>query len=45
VPGLYCIGSAGFGRRTSDVFIENGLAHAEVAIADVARRVATPTDA
>lgn len=32
VPGLYCIGSAGFGSRTSDVFIENGLVHAERAI-------------
>ncbi len=25
VPGLYAVGSAGFGSRTSDVFIENGL--------------------
>lgn len=32
VPGLYCIGSAGFGTRTSDVFIENGLLHAAAAI-------------
>ncbi|MDZ7708074.1 MAG: YpdA family putative bacillithiol disulfide reductase [Trueperaceae bacterium] len=45
VPGLYCIGSAGFGRRTSDVFIENGLVHAEVAITDVAQRAGTPADA
>jgi len=45
VPGLYCVGSAGFGRRTSDVFIENGLVHAEVAIADIARRAGAPADA
>ncbi|MBA2668018.1 MAG: YpdA family putative bacillithiol disulfide reductase [Trueperaceae bacterium] len=32
VAGLYCIGSAGFGTRTSDVFIENGLVHAERAV-------------
>lgn len=45
VPGLYCIGSAGFGRRTSDVFIENGLVHAEVAMADITERAARPTGA
>ncbi len=28
IRGLYVIGSAGFGTRTSDVFIENGLVHA-----------------
>jgi thioredoxin reductase (NADPH) len=38
VPGLYCIGSAGFGTRTSDVFIENGLVHAERALAHVVER-------
>ncbi|MFA7460832.1 MAG: YpdA family putative bacillithiol disulfide reductase [Trueperaceae bacterium] len=32
VPGLYVIGSAGFGDRTSDVFIENGLLHARAAM-------------
>lgn len=32
VPGLYVIGSAGFGTRTSDVFIENGLLHARAAM-------------
>lgn len=42
VPGLYCIGSAGFGRRTSDVFIENGLVHARVAVDDVAARAGDP---
>ena len=36
VPGCYCIGSAGFGTRTSDVFIENGLVHAEKAVAHLA---------
>jgi thioredoxin reductase (NADPH) len=45
VPGLYCIGSAGFGRRTSDVFIENGLVHAEVALAAIAERAARPAGA
>ena len=38
VPGLYLIGSAGFGTRTSDVFIENGLVHAEKAIDDIVAR-------
>lgn len=37
VPGLYAVGSAGFGRRTSDVFIENGLRHVAVAMAHVRR--------
>ena len=45
VPGLYCIGSAGFGRRTSDVFIENGLVHARRAIDAIAARVGQPSDA
>jgi thioredoxin reductase (NADPH) len=35
VPGLYVIGSAGYGSRTSDVFIENGLVHARQAMADI----------
>jgi thioredoxin reductase (NADPH) len=38
VPGVYCIGSAGFGTRTSDVFIENGLVHAEKAVAHLAAK-------
>ncbi len=37
VPGVYAIGSAGFGRRTSDVFIENGLEHARAMVDHVAR--------
>lgn len=32
VPGIYAVGSAGFGNRTSDVFIENGLLHARAAM-------------
>jgi thioredoxin reductase (NADPH) len=36
VPGLYAIGSAGQGGRTSDVFIENGLPHARAAVAHLA---------
>ena len=40
VPGLYAIGSAGQGGRTSDVFIENGLPHARAAVAYLAARLA-----
>lgn len=32
VAGVYLIGSAGFGVRTSEVFIENGIVHAEKAM-------------
>lgn len=32
VPGLYVLGSAGYGARTSDVFIENGLVHVAQAL-------------
>ena len=32
VPGLYLLGSAGHGNKTSDVFIENGLVHARKAM-------------
>jgi thioredoxin reductase (NADPH) len=39
VSGLYCIGSAGFGSRTSDVFIENGLLHARQAVAHLQARI------
>ena len=35
VPGLYVLGSAGYGTRTSDVFIENGLVHVEKAMKDI----------
>ena len=35
VPGLYVIGSAGYGTRTSDVFIENGIVHANKALDDI----------
>ena len=38
VPGLYVIGSAGYGTRTSDVFIENGLVHARKALADIVQK-------
>lgn len=38
VPGLYVIGSAGYGSRTSDVFIENGLVHAQKAVADIVEK-------
>jgi thioredoxin reductase (NADPH) len=39
VPGFFVIGSAGYGTRTSDVFIENGLVHAHKAIAEMQRRL------
>lgn len=42
VPGLYFIGSAGFGERTSDVFIENGIVHARQALADITQKLKTP---
>ncbi len=43
VPGLFVIGSAGFGIRTSDVFIENGLVHAGKAMAAIAARTRAET--
>jgi len=39
VPGLFVVGSAGFGTRTSDVFIENGIVHARKAMAAIVRRL------
>lgn len=39
VPGLFVIGSAGSGTRTSDVFIENGLVHAKMALTTIVNRV------
>ncbi len=41
VPGFFVIGSAGYGTRTSDVFIENGLVHAEKAVKEMVRRLET----
>jgi thioredoxin reductase (NADPH) len=41
VPGFFVIGSAGYGTRTSDVFIENGLVHAEKAVKEILRRLET----
>jgi thioredoxin reductase (NADPH) len=40
VPGFFVIGSAGYGTRTSDVFIENGLVHAEKAVKEIVKRLA-----
>ncbi len=40
VPGLFVVGSAGFGPRTGEVFIENGRLHARAAVAAVASRMA-----
>lgn len=39
VEGLYVIGSAGSGARTSDVFIENGIVHAARAVAHMSARL------
>lgn len=39
VPGLYLIGSAGSGVRTSDVFIENGLEHARKAVPSIVEQL------
>ncbi len=41
IAGLYLIGSAGFGNRTSDVFIENGLVHAQKALTDIVAKLKT----
>ncbi len=40
VEGLFVIGSAGSGTRTSDVFIENGLVHAKMALTTIVNRLA-----
>ena len=39
VPGLFVVGSAGFGTRTSDVFIENGIVHARKAMRAITERL------
>ncbi len=39
IEGLYIIGSAGFGNRTSDVFIENGLVHARKALENIDQKL------
>lgn len=39
VAGLYVVGSAGFGPRTGEVFIENGRLHARAAVEHIARRL------
>lgn len=47
VPGLFVIGSAGSGVRTSDVFIENGIVHAGLAlkrVTELAGRTAIAAD-
>ncbi|MFZ5787177.1 MAG: YpdA family putative bacillithiol disulfide reductase [Acidobacteriota bacterium] len=40
VPGLFVVGSAGYGPRTGEVFIENGRLHARAAVAEITRRLA-----
>ncbi len=39
VDGLYVIGSAGSGTKTSDIFIENGLDHVQKAISAIVRKL------
>jgi thioredoxin reductase (NADPH) len=39
VPGLYFIGSSGYGTRTADVFIENGIVHAAQALTDIEKKL------
>ncbi len=39
VPGLFALGSAGFGEETRSVFIENGREHARIAVRELARRL------
>jgi len=40
VPGLFALGSAGYGEDTRTVFIENGREHAHTAMRAIARRLA-----
>lgn len=39
VEGLFVIGSAGYGGKTAEVFIENGRLHARAAVAAIASRL------
>lgn len=39
VSGLFVVGSAGYGSRTGEVFIENGRLHAAAAVAHIAGRL------
>ncbi len=39
VDNLFALGSAGFGTRTSDVFIENGLVQVEKAMPEIIKRL------
>ena len=39
VPGLFALGSAGYGEDTRSVFIENGREHARLAVRELARRL------
>ncbi|GHF93299.1 hypothetical protein GCM10017783_01550 [Deinococcus piscis] len=41
VPGLFVAGSAGYAGRTNQVFIENGRIHAEHAVSEIARQLAS----
>lgn len=40
VPGLFVVGSAGYGPRTGEVFIESGRLHARAAVGEIIRRLA-----
>lgn len=39
VPNLYVVGSAAAGTKTSEIFVENGLVHAQAAMTDLARKL------
>lgn len=39
--GLFVVGSAGFAGKTNQVFIENGRFHAEMAVAEIAKQLAS----
>ena len=40
--GVFVIGSAGFGKHTNAVFIENGREHAVIAVDEIAMRISDP---
>lgn len=39
IPHLFVIGSAGFGRKTNSVFIENGREHAKIAVQYIVKSI------
>ena len=39
IPGLFVVGSAGSGKATNKVFIENGREHAKIAVKEIKRKL------